>query len=159
MTARTSCIHRETRSTVSSYYWPVAEPPYTAEEPRAHGGITITRECLDCGARRAENHNSLWMEVGVWTRAHLRDLAAAERTLRSTRRPAPVTLYRPDGRTFVLDQNEDGYVLCPSQGDDGALSSAAAASWLSAAQAYRRAVLAVEDAQRHVAQSATWPED
>jgi hypothetical protein len=61
------CQHQATREIAESgYTGSVAVYPYTAENPAAHGCITVTVECRHCGARRAENRNQWHREYGTW---------------------------------------------------------------------------------------------
>lgn len=61
------CKHK--RTTIASercYQGPVARPPYTDEDRRAHGAITVTVSCDDCGVERLENRNGGAVEVSPW---------------------------------------------------------------------------------------------
>lgn len=45
---------------------PVAVPPYTDENPAAHGSLQVTEECVACGAQRKVAVNGGHREYGVW---------------------------------------------------------------------------------------------
>lgn len=63
----TECKHeRTTEGEPMAYMGGVAVAPYTHQEPRASGGITIRVTCLDCKRSRLENHNGRFAEVGPW---------------------------------------------------------------------------------------------
>lgn len=64
------CKHKNTDAgPMSGYTGSVATRHYTQEERRAHGGVSYTRTCTDCGATRRENSNGRYTEVSAWTRA------------------------------------------------------------------------------------------
>lgn len=55
----------------------------THENPAAHGGVSYTVECVDCGAQRQVNQNRQAYEYGPWS------LSRAERLAQEN--PAPST--------------------------------------------------------------------
>ena len=74
MTRYQNCKHPEERhqnvrttpffGAVAADTGPTATP--AGENRAAHGHITVTVECLDCGARRLENRNQIHLEASSW---------------------------------------------------------------------------------------------
>lgn len=61
------CEHERTRAgDAYGYTCSVAHEPYTHENRAAHGNITYTETCLDCGAERAVNCNQVHVEFSPW---------------------------------------------------------------------------------------------
>lgn len=61
------CNHEATKTTRERCFTGgVAVSPYTAENRRAHGGVTMDEACSACGAERAVNTNGSHIEVGPW---------------------------------------------------------------------------------------------
>jgi hypothetical protein len=65
--AKNTCKHKHTREvSMHGYSGSVAVQPYTYEDRRAHGGVTFTSRCEDCGAERKENSNGRYQEFSPW---------------------------------------------------------------------------------------------
>ncbi len=61
------CQHGETTSGAERpYITSVSVHPFTDENPRAHGWVTYTQTCDDCGAERAVNANQGHAEFSPW---------------------------------------------------------------------------------------------
>lgn len=150
------CSHARTKSgSINGYTGSVAVHPYTDENRAAHGGITYTVECLDCGARRRENTNGLAIEVSPWrgSRAGRReDVARLRRELDAARNACdPAVVRRSDGREVSVVVEEDGMATVQGVHDTGEIPQIIASlssEWHAAAVRVRTAYLAVQDAQR-----------
>lgn len=136
---------------------PVAQPPYTDENPAAHGNIGVTEECRTCGSRRAVLINGRHAEVGPWgdslasREAEARSAEArAASALRTTK---PLRLRREDtGEELVLSLDGKGYVVADASRDlvESALRSEAGSAWLEAACDVRRLVIEAEGLRAEV---------
>lgn len=107
------CCHERTKDLRTVGF---TGPVSTDENRAAHGGVTVTVECCDCGARRLENHNQRWVEFGAWGPSR----AEREEHVRQLRRALPplppaVTLTRRDGATASLTPTEEGYLIVCSE--------------------------------------------
>jgi hypothetical protein len=97
------------------YTGSVARAPYTDDNRAAHGCVTITVECRDCGARRDENRNQGYVEVGPWgpsratRRAEADRLSAEAMRLRPTREV--VVMHGPGGVQVTIAVDDEGYLL------------------------------------------------
>lgn len=61
------CKHTSTtRGRDRCFNLPVAVPPYTDENPAAHGNITYTETCAICRAQREVAANNGVREFGPW---------------------------------------------------------------------------------------------
>lgn len=63
------CHHNKTHQVAGSrrcFDGPVAVPPYTDENPAAHGNVCVTEECERCGAQRDVNINQRHVEYSTW---------------------------------------------------------------------------------------------
>lgn len=61
------CAHKHTKEgDPHGYSGSVASPPWTDENPRAHGNICYQELCLDCGAIRKVNVNNFEYEYSIW---------------------------------------------------------------------------------------------
>ena len=60
---------------IRGFSGPVYREPYTHENRAAHGGITYTQVCDDCGSERSVLQNQRFLEFGPWGP----DLATRER--------------------------------------------------------------------------------
>lgn len=129
------CSHRSYTTHTRCFTGPVS----SAENPAAHGNVTDTDTCSACGAQRRTNVNGSHIEEGQWGHSTAEQLDYACRRLRSTARPAPVTIRR-GGVECVVSVDADGY-LCA---DDESAIRAAPAEFLAEALAYRLAVIAVQ---------------
>ena len=64
----TKCQHQHiTSGPERAFVGSVASEPYTEENPAAHGSITYTGTCQDCGAERSVNQNGGHCEYGTWS--------------------------------------------------------------------------------------------
>jgi hypothetical protein len=62
------CTHTLTTYTGNKCYrHPVAKPPYTEENPAAHGGVTYVQICALCGAQRRATATGGQGYVGRWS--------------------------------------------------------------------------------------------
>jgi hypothetical protein len=62
------CSHAETRRVRERCFSePVYREPFTREWPAAHGAISYTELCIDCGSARAVNANGPHAEYGPWS--------------------------------------------------------------------------------------------
>lgn len=62
-----NCKHTKTTSGRDyGFTGPVAVEPYTYENRAAHGGITYTVTCSDCGAEKQVNSNGNHIEESPW---------------------------------------------------------------------------------------------
>lgn len=63
-----TCKHERTHQYGEdrAFVFSVAVHPYTEENIAAHGGISWTEECAECGARRAVNRNQRHIETSPW---------------------------------------------------------------------------------------------
>ena len=60
------CKHTKTREiNVTPYFGPVADN-VDDQNPKAHGNITVSVECVECGAWRRVNVNQGHREFGAW---------------------------------------------------------------------------------------------
>lgn len=65
--SKNECKHEHTREvSMHGYSGSVAVYPYTFENRAAHGAVTFTYRCEDCGAERRENSNGRHSEVSPW---------------------------------------------------------------------------------------------
>lgn len=61
------CAHKHVQtSEPAGFSYCVAHHPYTDCHPAAHGSVTYTETCMDCGHERSLNANGLHEEVGTW---------------------------------------------------------------------------------------------
>jgi hypothetical protein len=99
-TTTTKCKHTETVSGEPRCY----SGAVSRDENRAaHGGITVTRRCLTCGAERSENRNGGHEEIGEWgPSAAERDADLRAAIARANRHGAPgVIEVAPDGEIII----------------------------------------------------------
>jgi len=94
------CRHRHTRQVGADRCYSGSVAAAGDENRAAHGGITCTVECTDCGARRDENHNQGHAEVSPWR--------------------------RPDGEAPATASPRGGFDLCLETPDHGRLRPATA---------------------------------
>jgi hypothetical protein len=148
MCIQTVCEHKKTKVVREMCF----RGSVSREENRAaHGNIQLEVECLDCGARRAENRNGAHAEVGEWgdsaveREIHARTLEKAARAL-CAKRPSPITLHRKD-QSCTISIDEFGYFLLSSSALDVHDIAAAAPEFFEAAQALRWAVKAARAAR------------
>lgn len=138
------------------YTGSVSVHPYTDEDRRAHGNITILVECRDCGARRKENHNQGYVEASPWGPSRKARHQEAERLqLAVPKPPLPVSLTCGDSRRRVtVSVDDDGMLQLSGSayGDDDerAILAALPAKWIKSAQDYRRALLRAAEASAEV---------
>jgi len=62
----TTCTHARTEIETETVF---GGPVVREENRRAHGNITRTVHCLDCGAKRKKNINQMHVETGPWVPA------------------------------------------------------------------------------------------
>lgn len=63
-----TCKHKNTtEGTVYCFSHSVAVHPHTDENRAAHGGVTYTETCDDCGAQRQVNSNCGFEEYSPWS--------------------------------------------------------------------------------------------
>lgn len=60
------CKHTKTTTSEPRCYTHGVAVFSQTQEPRAHGGITITEMCIACGARRDVNKNQGFREYSPW---------------------------------------------------------------------------------------------
>lgn len=119
-----TCQHSETR-VVREYCF--AGPICGAEVHRAaHGGVTFEIECRACGARREENRNQGFREIGPWGLSRADRVAVAHREVQrllclTPPVPPPLTLHHSDGRRAVVECDCDGMLSGLPDGADGAI--------------------------------------
>ena len=141
------CSHEKTRERYTvGFCGAVSVWPQTDSNPAAHGNITVSVECVRCGARRSENINGHHIEVSPWRGSR----AEREATIRAARE-ALAKMRRPDRITLTRGR-ETAHVWVDAAGDlvsdaDDSVMQALPEDFLLAAQAYRRAVVAVADAE------------
>ena len=58
------CKHKNTEQ---GEHWGYSGPVSQNENPAAHGGVSYTETCRDCGAERAVNANMFQYERGEWS--------------------------------------------------------------------------------------------
>lgn len=159
------CNHPVTRTLRTT---PFSAPVAYDADPRAHGNICVTIECVTCGAQRLENRNAT-IEVGPWSHAE-RDLTAAERISRAAaqewhtveaQRQRLVHASKPDeyrvcvrdvevrvwldGEACIVVQRQDGR---PMNADvETAAIEAAPVGWVASAADLRRAYVAAREAR------------
>lgn len=159
------CEHKHTRTgEAHGFTGSVARPPYTEQNPAAHGGVTFTETCLMCGARRQLNRNGMHEERGTWGPSEAeRERSAAQRkliaegSLRVARAAAlklgPVTFVRA-GQEIEVWIDDEGFLCAsgaPHTDEDLAAAARSHPAMLETARALRAAHIAVE-AVRHSAQ-------
>lgn len=117
------------------------------QNPAAHGNVTVTEECLACGARRRVNVNQCHVEEGPWGPSLVERQAEVDRLARTLPvAPLPATFRRG---------LESAEIVCDP---DGMLSGSGTRilglveqyPGLAAAQARRRAWLELEAARSMV---------
>lgn len=153
----TKCSHTHTHQIGDNWGFTgsVAVYPYTDEDRRAHGAITIMVECDSCGARRKENHNQGFVEVGTWGPSRDTRRQEAERLQRAIPRPPQaLSLTCGDGRKIRVSIDKDGMILLSGDAytneDERTIIAALPDKWLHAAQSFRSALLRAEDAASEV---------
>lgn len=63
-----TCTHPRTSDSLPrGFGGSVAHPPYTEENPAAHGCITYVECCDLCDAKRSVNANGMHREIGTWS--------------------------------------------------------------------------------------------
>lgn len=143
------CKHEKTRQYGRDYGFSgsVAHPPYTEENPSAHGCISYQEECVACGARRWLNVNGCHIEYGTWGETES-EREAQRRVLEVRARevaPTPITLASDTGDRVTVRLDRHGMVCIQGcHRDERAVLAALPAEWLAAAQEARRAVLAAQ---------------
>lgn len=79
----TVCEHQNFRTLAEfAYCGSVAVYPYTDENRAAHGNITETQECVDCGVTRLANVNMRHVEFSPWSGLTFIEQREAERERR-----------------------------------------------------------------------------
>lgn len=106
------CEHKDTKQVGPDrgFFDSVAVPPYTEENPAAHGGITYRVACVACGAERAVNVNGNHAEYSPWSpskaaREEYERRGALARELEryeAVKRGAPSV--EVDGRSYIVDR-------------------------------------------------------
>lgn len=140
----TNCQHPSTiELSTRAFLAPVVDRD---QNPAAHGCVTVTEECTVCGARRRVNVNQCHREEGPWGPSRAERQAAVDQLARELPPvPPPVTFRRG---------SESAEIVCYPDGTLGGrgafLPLAAQYPGLKAAQARRRAWLALEAARRDV---------
>jgi hypothetical protein len=140
-----SCRHENARVLREScFVGPVGD------NPAAHGGIRVEVECLDCGARRAENHNGRHREIGAWwdRAGEVEVLRAAMERARARARQLGSREVRRGNTAVEVCIGDDGLLrLVAKRGLFSSTDEAAivrASGLVEEATVLRRAVLALE---------------
>lgn len=148
-----ACKHtRTTAGQTLGYSWSVAVPPYTAENRAAHGGITFTEECDDCGARRKVNQNQRHVEVSPWgesravraQRAEIArekandQMAEAERAIAAVE---PLIVTHESGRTATVSIDAEGMLVVEGAEWSEVKTALSRSAWLDQAKVARQAVV------------------
>lgn len=145
-----TCQHLTTKTIRERGY----SGPVSRDEHRAaHGCVTITEECLNCGARRDCNVNQHHVEEGPWgpTRAQRRAVADAL-ARRASELPRPTAEVTSGDRRITVAIDDEGYLTFNgSPHTEADLPAIALASGLlEPALVVRAAVRVAEDAMAAV---------
>lgn len=148
------CSHARTREGQShAFAGGVARPPYTDENRAAHGCVTYTEVCLQCGARRSVNQNQLHHEFGVWgpsleiRRAEAASLAREAREAIGSLAPL---VFQRQGRRATVRLDADGLISIDGAAWEEILPALSRSAWLDQAKAARRALAVAQTAQEDV---------
>ncbi len=145
------CNHAESKTIRTRCF---AGPVSRDENRAAHGNVTNTDECVRCGARREQNINGHHVETGPWGPSLAERQAAHRAAVRAIpAAPTPLTL-RSGERAVTASVDAEGYIVLEpswdaglSRDDERGVLAALPRSWVSAAQARRRGVVAAAEAQ------------
>lgn len=131
----------------------VAQHPHTEENQAAHGCVSYTEECLECGARRSVNQNQWHYEYGVWGPSREERRARASKVTREARARvaglAPL-VFEQSGRRAVVQLDADGLLSIEGAEWSEILPSLSRTAWLEKAKAARHALRDAELARGEI---------
>lgn len=126
MSANCKYEHTHQYGADRAFFSSVARHPYTEENRAAHGCISWTEECDECGARRAVNENQNHIEVSPWGLPRIERDAAEKRE---------------------AEEREAAHLRAQEQADHAAVSARVAYLWVDVRDV-SRVVLTMRDWER-----------